>query len=120
VPWEELDDRFKDDNREQADDIGTKLASIQAFIVPAAAGLPEFSLTDDEVEKLAEMEHDRWMKNKEGANIVHGPERTATTHPDLLPWDRLGEDVKEKDRMFIRGLPALLEAEDLAILRRAR
>jgi hypothetical protein len=119
VAWDTLEDRFKDDNREQADDIGAKLASIQALIVPAAPGLPTFSLTDDEVEKLAELEHDRWVENKRRAGIVHGAERTATTHPDMLAWDTLDEGVKEKDRMFVRGLPALLEAEDLAIVRRA-
>ena len=58
--------------------------------------------------------------NKRRAGIVHGPERTATTHPDMLGSDQLDEVVKEKDRMFIRGLLELLKAEDLAIVRQAR
>jgi hypothetical protein len=38
----------------------------------------------------------------------------------MLGWDQLDEVVEEKDRMFIRGLPELLKAEDLAIVRQAR
>jgi hypothetical protein len=36
----------------------------------------------------------------------------------MLDWDAgLTENAKEKDRMFVRGLPALLESEGLAIVR---
>lgn len=59
------------------------------------------------------------MAVKHRAGVGYGPERTATTHPDMLDWDELGEDVKDKDRMFIRKLPALLAADDLAIVRLA-
>ena len=125
VDWEVLEERFKEDNREQADDIGRKLASIEAVIVPSPRTLPAFSLTDAEVEKLAEMEHARWMENKERAGIVWGPVRTSKAHPDMRPWthvdktQELDEASKEKDRETIRGLPKMLEAENLAIVRRA-
>lgn len=40
------------------------------------------------------------------------------THPDMFDWDAgLSENAKEKDRMFVRGLPTLLEVEGLAIVR---
>ena len=35
VPWEQLDERYRADNRAQAEHIGTKLAEIDAVIVPA-------------------------------------------------------------------------------------
>ena len=36
----------------------------------------------------------------------------------MLDWDAgLSENAKEKDRMFVLGLPTLLEAEGLAIVR---
>jgi hypothetical protein len=36
----------------------------------------------------------------------------------MLDWDAgLSENAKEKDRMFVRGLPTLLEVEGLAIVR---
>lgn len=122
VPWAKLDERFKADNREQAEHIGVKLANINAVVVPVALGLPAFELRDDgphsEVERLAEMEHDRWMEAKRRAGVRYGPDRTDTTHPDMIGWnDGLTDEAKEKDRMFMRGLPALLAAEGLAIVR---
>jgi hypothetical protein len=121
VPWEELDERYRADNRAQAEHIGTKLAEIDAVIVPAAPDLPPFTLAEGphgDVEKLARMEHDRWMAARKQAGVTYGEERTARTHPDMLDWDAgLSESAKEKDRMFVRGLPTLLEAEGLAIVR---
>ncbi|MGQ0574806.1 MAG: NAD-binding protein [Pseudonocardia sp.] len=118
VPWRALDEPFRADNREQAEHIGTKLATVDAVIVPAAPGLPGFAMTDGEVERLAEMEHERWMAVKRRAGVRHGAERTPTTHPDMIGWDDgLTETAKEKDRMFVRGVPALLAAEGLAIVR---
>jgi hypothetical protein len=121
VPWEELAERYRADNRAQAEHVGTKLAEIDAVIVPAAPNLPPFAFaegSDGEVEKLARLEHDRWMAARRRDGVTYGEERTARTHPDMLDWDAgLAETAKEKDRMFIRGLPALLEAEGLAIVR---
>jgi hypothetical protein len=121
VPWDELDERYRADNRAQAEHIGTKLAEIDSIIVPAAPDLPPFTLSEGprgDVDKLARMEHDRWMAAKREAGVTYGEERTARTHPDMLDWDAgLSEKAKEKDRMFVRGLPALLEAEGLAIVR---
>ena len=121
VPWEQLDERYRADNRAQAEHIGTKLAEIDAVIVPAAPDLPPFAFSEGsqgEVEKLARMEHDRWMAARRQAGVSYGEERTARTHPDMLDWDAgLSENAKEKDRMFVLGLPTLLEAEGLAIVR---
>jgi Trk K+ transport system NAD-binding subunit len=124
VPWDQLDERYRADNRAQAEHIGTKLAQIDAVIVPEAPDLPPFTLSEGpqgDVEKLARMEHDRWMAARRQAGVTYGEERTTRTHPDMLDWDAgLSEDAKEKDRMFVRGLPALLEAEGLAIVRLPR
>ena len=121
VPWDQLEERYRADNRAQAEHIGTKLTEIDAVIVPAAPDLPPFTLTEGpqgDVEKLARMEHDRWMAARKQAGVTYGEERTARTHPDMLDWDAgLSENAKEKDRMFVRGLPTLLEVEGLAIVR---
>jgi hypothetical protein len=64
------------------------------------------------------MEHDRWVAARRQAGVTYGAERTARTHPDMIDWDAgLSEDVKDKDRLFVRGLPAFLAAEGLAIVR---
>lgn len=121
VPWEELDERYRADNRAQAEHIGTKLAEIDAIVVPAAPDLPPFTLSEEpqgDIEKLARMEHDRWVAARKRAGVTYGAERTARTHPDMVDWDAgLSEEVKDKDRLFVRGLPAFLAAEGLAIVR---
>jgi len=125
VQWEQLDERYRRDNRNQAEHIGKKLEEIDAVIVPHSNGLPPFTFRKnadcDEVELLAVKEHERWMAAKAAAvpMIQYGPARTDTTHPDYLPWDGgLSQEAKEKDRMFVRALPKLLEDEGLAIVRR--
>ena len=84
VPWEELDERYRADNRAQAEHIGTKLAEIDAIVVPAAPDLPPFTLSEEpqgDVEKLARMEHDRWMAARRQAGVTYGAERTDERIP---------------------------------------
>ena len=117
-PWETLSEHYKTDNREHAEHIGSKLADISAVIVPSTPGLPEFSLDNADIEQLARMEHERWMAGKQRAGVGYGEQLTPATHPDMRGWDDgLTPEAKEKDRMFIRNLPALLADEDLAIVR---
>ena len=65
---------------------------------------------------LPRMEHDRWMAARKQA-CSYGKERTARTHPHMRLGRGVSEHAKEKDRMFVRGLLTLLEAEGLAIVR---
>ncbi len=91
VPWEQLDERYRADNRAQAEHIGTKLAEIDAVIVPAAPDLPPFTLAEGpqgDVEKVARMEQDRWMAARKQAGVTYGEERTARTHPTCLTGTR--------------------------------
>ena len=119
TPWETLGENYKADNRQHAEEIGDKLARIGAIIVPAGPDWPPFTFLAEEIEDLAEKEHERWMRSKRKDKVGYGPERTRTTHPDMLPWQELKPEVQEKNRTFVRDLPRTLAAEDLAIVRRA-
>jgi voltage-gated potassium channel Kch len=121
VPWTRLAPNFRADNRAQAEHIGTKLRTIDAVVVPAAPGLPPFAFRDDdEVEKLAKMEHERWMRAKEAEHVT-GRQVGPIAHADYRGWDDgLSAEAKDKDRGFVRNLPALLAEEGLAIVRRPR
>jgi hypothetical protein len=62
VPWERLDEQWKDANRAFADGIGAKLQAAGCVLVPAPLidpHHPSFAFTDEEVESLAQLEHDR-------------------------------------------------------------
>jgi hypothetical protein len=40
------------------------------------------------------------------------------TTPYLVPWEQLSEEVRDKDRLFIRGLPRLLASVGLQAVQR--
>jgi voltage-gated potassium channel Kch len=119
--WEELDDRYKTANRAQVVDIGRKLAAISCMLAPRRAEGSQFSLLDDELERLAEREHVRWAAERSRHGWAWGPERDDTTklHPDLVPWDALSEDEREKDRQAVRFISRMLADTGLAIVRGA-
>lgn len=119
VPWERLPEGLRQSNIAQAADIGDKVEAIGAIIVPESSDAPEFHFTDGEVERLAEQEHDRWMRDKLSQGWTYGEPRDdeRRIHPDLQPWASLSEADKDKDRNAIRTLPATLHDAGFQILR---
>lgn len=116
-PWERLPEDLKRANRAQAADIGVKLDAIDCTVTPESGTAPPFAFTGDEVEKLAQMEHVRWMQERMAAGKVYGPSREGNQHPDLVDWQYLSETAREKDRDAIRELPAILGAAGFQIIR---
>jgi hypothetical protein len=120
LPWEDLDEGLRESNRAQAAHIGTKLATVDCELAPltdprAAA----FRFTAEEVERLARLEHDRWMAERNDQGWSRGRRDTrAHTTPYLVPWEELDEDGKERDRLFIRGLPGFLAEVGFRVVRR--
>jgi predicted ribosome quality control (RQC) complex YloA/Tae2 family protein len=64
----------------------------------------EFST--QEVEIITRKAHKRWRQRSIEDGSVYGPERDAAkkTNPDLVKWEDLPEEEKEKNRLFVRGL----------------
>jgi len=112
VPWDDLPEEFREANRDQARAIVEKLRVLGLGIAPGvpgtASGLITFS--DEQMDRLARMEHLRWMAEKERNGWVHGSVRDndKKVHPDLIPWEGLDEPAKEKDRNAVRTIPKLL------------
>jgi hypothetical protein len=120
-PWEQLPDHLKDSNREQAWDIGRKLAMVGLTAIPrrSSNGGGGVSLTDKDVEKLAKAEHRRWMNERMAKGWRHGPVRDndRKLHPDLVDWEYLSEESRDKDRSAVRAIPEHLTAAGLQIIR---
>jgi hypothetical protein len=118
-PWDELDEEFKDSCRHQADHIDVKLRALGCLRGFSGSRKRNAvgALTDEQVELLAEMEHTRWCAERYLAGWEHGPTRddAGRRHPDLVPWSELGEDRREIDRRFVRGIPELLASVDEAV-----
>lgn len=119
VPWEQLPDDLRQSNRAQAVDYGAKLEAIGAVVVPESAAAPAFTFKDQEVELLAQMEHNRWMAEKLAEGWKYGEPRDdeRKIHPDLKDWTDLTEASKDKDRETVRDLPGILRAAGFQILR---
>ena len=118
VPWEKLPESLRDDNRSQAADVGRKLATIGATVVPTTGHDESFELTDAEVELLAEMEHDRWEGRRRTQGWTYAPTRNdkLRQHPDIVGWADLSDVSKDKDRNAVRQIPSQLGAAGFAVV----
>jgi hypothetical protein len=121
--WEELDEDYRESNREQAAHIGVKLAAVGCDLAPLTDdGAESFEFDEDEIELLARMEHARWMEERRRSGWKWGPEKSddRKTSPYFLPWEELGRDTQDIDRHFVSELPRLLAEAELQIVRLRR
>jgi hypothetical protein len=61
---------------------------------------------------MAEMEHEMWCEDKikDGWRFAPGPKNLKEkTNPDLVPWDMLSADEREKNYQFVRSIPTTIE-----------
>jgi hypothetical protein len=117
-PWEELPDYLKDSNREQAWDIGRKLAMVGLSAVPADGSTGGVTLTEADVEGLAKAEHRRWMAERtaKGWRYDRTKDNSRMLHPDLVAWEYLSEYSRNKDRSAVRAIPKHLAEAGLRII----
>jgi hypothetical protein len=118
-PWEMLSENFKESNRRQADHIPEKLRKVGYGFVPVVDREPvilEFK-DSEEVEIMAEVEHERWVSERLLDGWVFNKERDVAKKlsPYLVPWKELTNEVKEWDRRTVRSLPKLLAKEKFEI-----
>lgn len=120
VPWDELPENVKDSNRRYADHISIKLQAANCYLAPLQDwDALEFQFTAPEVETMAEMEHERWVRERRREDWAYGEERddNRKVHPSLVLWENLPEGEKEKNREFIRDLPRILARSGFQIQR---
>jgi hypothetical protein len=124
VPWEELPAYLQEANRQQANHVGVKLRAVGCRVCLLTDWDAElFQFSPEEVELMARMEHERWMNELQAHGWKYGPGKKnemKKTHPHLVPWESLPEDIKEFDRNFIQELPRILAEVDLEIHRLQR
>jgi hypothetical protein len=120
IPWDELPEHLKESNRQQADHIGEKLKAIGCEIKHATAQEKKlFEFTPEEIEKMSEMEHDRWVDERLRDGWKLGPVKDTEkkTSPYLVPWNQLLEEVKGYDRNAVREIPSVLNRAGFQIYR---
>lgn len=81
---------------------------IDCEIVHAGRSVRAFKFKEEELHPLAEMEHERWLGERE---IIE------PHHADLVPWAKLGASEKKKDFDAIKAIPGILKSVGLAVRR---
>jgi hypothetical protein len=118
-PWEKLPENFKESSRSQVRQIPEKLQRIGLDIMPFVEKPEElFEFTAEQVEILAEMEHERWVAErlKDGWMLGNPRDLDKKISPYLVPWSEItDEEVKDLDRNPVKKIPERLEAFGLEI-----
>jgi hypothetical protein len=113
-PWDDLDESFRQSNRDAVAHIPAKLAS--AGIDPALwlglSGPPRLGpdarlfANAEDLEKLAELEHERWNTERRmdgwRSTTLASRDELRRLHPSLVPYEALTDEMKEYDRVIVR------------------
>ncbi|MBT9136742.1 MAG: hypothetical protein DDT34_01824 [Firmicutes bacterium] len=108
--YAELPEDEKEQNRNNVRDIANKLSSVGYAMVPLRSNETPGEFSSSEVEKLAEMEHERWMRQKLDAGWKYGEEtdKPRRLHQCLVPWNQLPPKDVAKDRALVTAIPKIL------------
>jgi hypothetical protein len=109
--WDQLPDDEKEANRQQASRIYRLLNAAGYRINPLQDwDASEFIFRTDEVDQMAQLEHDLWRQAKLASGWQSGPvkDKKKRTHPALTAWEKLPDEDQKKNRAFIHQLPSLL------------
>jgi hypothetical protein len=120
--WDRLSEDLKEMNRDQADQIGIKLNTIGCDVIPwSDYGADQFSFSQEEIDLLARIEHQRWYQEKINQGWKFSPVRDERKkeNPSLIAWEDPGfsEVEKDKDRNTIVQIPKLLALAGFQIYR---
>jgi hypothetical protein len=119
VAYADLPEDLKNDNRQNVLDIPAKLEVAGYIMIPARSFEPPFDFPGNDLEMLAIAEHDRWMESKLAKNWRYGARKNTgkKLHPCLVPWEKLPENEKDKDRDLVKGIPKILARAGYAIVK---
>lgn len=108
APWDRLAETLRASNRDQVAHLRVKLRAIGCDLAPGPG--PALILSDTDIERLAEMEHERWVRHRLFDGWTLGPTKDVEgkASPHLVPWSELGETMREVDREFVRSMPDLI------------
>lgn len=66
-------------------------------------------MTKETIEKLADLEHEQWIKWSKSVAHEVSPERRERWQAYWIPYGDLSEDVKEQDRVWARKVLEVIE-----------
>jgi hypothetical protein len=119
VPWAELAEHHREQNRSQVDRIVEYLSKIGCTVELAELVQKPYELTEDDILEIAKLEHDRWYREKKALGYHYGEERDDIdlTHPDMLPWEEVFTKERQKDIDAMRDVPLIMARVGLSIIK---
>lgn len=117
LPFAELPDDEKEQNRLNVRDIANKLSHTKYLMRPARSHEQPIKFPEDDLDTLSRMEHERWMNAKFSAGWQYAAktDKAKKLHKALLPWEKLPTKEKDKDREMVRGIPRILAKAGYAV-----
>ncbi|KAK7408100.1 hypothetical protein QQX98_009755 [Neonectria punicea] len=109
--WNDTDEELRESSRAHADAIPSKLRIIGCYLSETQEyRKPVESFTRDQIEKIAEVQHERWNAEKLQNQWGKGKERDikARKSPFLVPWVDLPEQWKDIGRGMAKSYPKIL------------
>ncbi len=122
VDFQMLSEHLKEQNRGEARDLPNKLG-VLGYVLrqDAPAGAPSIQIDpeDRRVELLAKREHERWVARKVKTGWRYGDPRddAKKLHPCIVPWEKLPEHERVKDRLLVLHLPEIVGAAGMTMAR---
>ena len=119
MTWDELPEPLRRANRAQAEDIGRKLRAIHCVLSPRIGPGDGYLLAEEEIQRLAVLEHHRWVAERISAGWQYAAVRDDRRqhHPALVDWSQLGAEMRERNLDAIRELSTILADAGFRIVR---
>ena len=121
-PWDDLGDDQRDPSRRRVDGVIGDLDALGYALLPLRRwGAPVIELTEDELTRLAQREHQRWRLDRQAAGWTWAPTRdnVAKHNPLLVAWNELSDDARRLNADAARALPAMLARAGYEPVRKA-
>ncbi len=112
VSWEQLPEPLREANRRQVDHLIVELRATDFVISPISDwDAPVTVLTGEQIEEISRLEHQFWCEDmdREGWTFAPPPSDPGRKkNPDLVAWEALPEQEREKNRTMARKIPTFL------------
>jgi hypothetical protein len=119
LPYDQIPEWAKEANRENARTIIQKLENIGYAIVPSKDEKEIIKFSREEIERLAEIEHNIWMRSKiqDGFKLGKPTKEDPLRNEYLVDWSKLPENIKQIDRDLVAAIPIILKKAGYTVIR---
>jgi len=111
VPWEKLAEYHREENRRRVDGLYRRLKKVGLAIKISNESEPEIiEYTDEETEKLARLEHERYCESKIKGGWKESVKRDYDNKksPIIKDWYNITPEEREKNRISVKKEPRML------------